>query len=338
MFFPGLGQFYGEKWLKGLVWMISQLACIFGAIWSFLSAEGQTAIGLILVSVAIVLYLVNILDAHRTVYAAKNDKSLEKIPRIQKNPWFAVAISRILPGLGQLYGNHTILGLIFLTASLIFLKLDDLYPNLSIVSPTLAAIATYHAYLAFPNKPSFRSLEYRSIVAVMVGILFTWGLIWNHLPHWIDQRWQLFEIPSESMVPTLQIGDYVLVRKSESYLPQRGDVVVFRTPDIVKELSSDAGDYFIKRMIAQPGDQIQIEKGIVYINNAPLSEPYIAQPPEYQWGPETVPSQSYFVLGDNRNESLDSHAWGFLPKEHLVGRAYKISWPLGRVQSLILQQ
>lgn len=338
MFFPGLGQFYGQKWLKGMIWLTSQISCLIAAIWSFFSANGQTSTGLILLGITMIIYLANILDAHQTVYLAKKDKSLEKIPRKHKNPWFAVSVSRVLPGLGQLYGNHSILGLIFLTASIIFLKIDDLYPSLLIVSPTLAAIATYHAYLAFPNKSSFRSLEYRSIVAVMAGIIFAWGLIWNYLPNWVDQRWQLFNIPSESMQPTLQIGDFVLVKKSSDYEPQLGDVIVFRTPDIVKEISSDAGDYFIKRIIGQPSDQVQIKNGIVYINNAPLTEPYIAQPPDYQWGPETVPSQFYFVLGDNRNASVDSHVWGFLPKEHLVGRAYKISWPLGRVQSLTLKE
>lgn len=337
MFFPGLGQIYGEKIIKGLFWSISQFIFIIGAIWSFLSADGQTSIGLICLGITVIIYLANILDAHLTVYLAKNDKSLEKIPRIQKNPWFAVCVSRVLPGLGQLYGNHSILGLIFLTASIIFLKLDDLYPNLLIISPTLAAIATYHAYLTFPQKSLFRVREYRSIVAVMVGLIFAWGIIWIYLPNWIDGRWQLFSIPSESMQPTLQIGDSVLVKKSSSYVPQQGDVVVFKTPSAIKKLSSDAGDYFIKRIIANPGDKIQIENGIVYINNQPLKETYIAEPPDYQWGLEIVPSEAYFVLGDNRNASLDSHAWGFLSKKYLVGQAYKISWPLDRVNSLILR-
>ncbi|PSF38074.1 signal peptidase I [Aphanothece hegewaldii CCALA 016] len=337
MFFPGLGQFYGEKIIKGLFWSICQIIAIIAAIWSCLSPDGQTSTGLIFLGITIIIYLANILDAHWTVYTAKNDKSLEKIPRTNKNPWFAVFVSRVLPGLGQLYGNHSILGLIFLTASLIFLRLDDLYPSLLIISPTLAAIATYHAYLGFPQKSSFRVREYRSIVAVMVGLIFAWGIIWNYLPNWIDGRWQLFNIPSESMQPTLQIGDFVLVKKSSSYVPQQKDVVVFKTPDAVKKLSPDAGDYFIKRIIGKPEDKIQIENGIVYINNQPLEETYISEPPDYQWGPEIVPSQAYFVLGDNRNASLDSHAWGFLSKDYLVGQAYKISWPLGRGKSLILK-
>lgn len=73
---------------------------------------------------------------------------------------------------------------------------------------------------------------------------------------------------------------------------------------------------------------------LIRINGAPLTEPYITEPFDYDWGPQTVPPDEVFVLGDNRNQSLDSHIWGFLPKSYILGKAYKIYWPPRPVQSL----
>lgn len=141
-------------------------------------------------------------------------------------------------------------------------------------------------------------------------------------------------IPSESMVPTLEVNDRLMVEKL-SYLfhpPNRGDVVVFWPPDRLKqenpELKKEA---FIKRVIGLPGDKVEVKEGKVFINNKPLSEDYIAAKPNYEWGPEIVPADSYLVLGDNRNNSYDSHYWGYVPRQNLIGRAAFRFWPLSRI-------
>lgn len=139
-------------------------------------------------------------------------------------------------------------------------------------------------------------------------------------------------IPSGSMLPTLQINDRLIVDKI-SYrfnTPQRGDIVVFSpTPALEKQNFHDA---FIKRVIGLPGDKVEVKGGRVYINDQPLREDYIGadERPQYQWGPQVVPKDSYLVLGDNRNNSYDSHYWGFVPRDNIIGRAVVRFWPPNR--------
>jgi signal peptidase I len=144
-------------------------------------------------------------------------------------------------------------------------------------------------------------------------------------------------IPSESMVPTLEVNDRLMVEKL-SYLfnqPNRGDIVVFWPPDRLKQQNPELkNDAFIKRIIGLPGDKVEVKEGKVFINNEPLIEDYIAAKPNYQWGAETVPDDSYLVLGDNRNNSYDSHFWGYVPRQNLIGRAAFRFWPLPRMGSI----
>ncbi len=141
-------------------------------------------------------------------------------------------------------------------------------------------------------------------------------------------------IPSASMVPTLQIGDRLVVEKISYYFrpPTRKDIVVFNPPfRLQNELRYAKDQAFIKRIIGESGDTISIKDNQVYINKNPLTENYIAEPPEYEWGPKQVPEEAVFVMGDNRNQSLDSHIWGFLPKNNIIGRACFRFWPLNRI-------
>lgn len=337
MFFPGIGQLYAGKLWRGLFWIFTQAILIIYTLWSIFHPQGKTLTGLICLAFVGLVYLASIFDAHLCVYYQYKAKTIEKIPRKYKNPWFAVFASRVLPGLGQLYGQKSVSGLAFLSISLICLKLEGLYSTFLIIPPTLAAIATYHAYITFPSEHKRFPISHRSLVAIMVGLIFTWGLISNHVPDWISQRVEMFIIPSKSMQPTLQINDRIFVSRSRNYRPQRGDVVVFRPSDAIKATDPDA-QFYIKRVIGKPWEKVQVHNGIVYVNDQPLKEDYIAEPPNYEWGPEVVPVNHYLVLGDNRNNSFDSHAWGFLPKKYLVGQAYKVYWPLDRVKSLILER
>jgi len=124
-----------------------------------------------------------------------------------------------------------------------------------------------------------------------------------------------------SMNPTLQDGEYILVNRLAYKIghPVRGDIVVFSFP-------MDPKQDLIKRVIGLPGESISVQDGKVMINGVPLEEPYIAAPPIYN-GTWEVPEGQLFVLGDNRNESKDSHEWGLLPVENVVGRAILIYWP-----------
>ena len=153
----------------------------------------------------------------------------------------------------------------------------------------------------------------------------------------VGARIFLFEsryIPSGSMEPTLRKEDRVIVNKWVYYSqsPQRGDVVVFQPTQTLQQ--QNFHDAFIKRIVGLPGETVMVKQGKVFINNQPLPEPYIAEPPQYQWGPVTVPLNQYVVFGDNRNNAYDSHYWGFVPRDRIIGRAVVRFWPPQRVGSL----
>lgn len=139
-------------------------------------------------------------------------------------------------------------------------------------------------------------------------------------------------IPSDSMVPTLVVGDRLVVEKISYRLhdPQPGDIIVFRPPFPLQRQGYGDDQAFIKRIIAIPGQEVAVHDGQVFVDHEPRSEPYILEPPAYTWGPYTVPPGGLMVMGDNRNDSNDSHVWGFLPQKNIIGRAWVRFWPQNR--------
>jgi len=161
-------------------------------------------------------------------------------------------------------------------------------------------------------------------------------------------------IPTSSMEPTLQIDDRLIIDKVTLRFrqPERGEIVVFYPPE--SPAVPDPAKVYIKRVIGLPGDRLAIKNGKVWINGTVLQEPYIADPANYDlpsgepqicppncFNPKelvmennilsfTVPENHYWVMGDNRNNSADSHVWGFLPGDRLVGRALFRYWPPDR--------
>lgn len=157
---------------------------------------------------------------------------------------------------------------------------------------------------------------------------------------------QNFVVDGSSMRPTFATGDLLIVNKlayssfniawlpwseNEAWRPfgdpSPGDVVVFHFPG-----STDKD--FIKRVIATPGQTVQVKGGALYVDGTLIDEPFIADAPRYDYGPEVVPEGQIFVLGDNRNNSYDSHSWGMLDRDEIIGRAEFRYWPpgeLGRV-------
>ena len=144
----------------------------------------------------------------------------------------------------------------------------------------------------------------------------------------IDSVVARVRVENISMEPTLMPGEFILVNKLSGRLNDinRGDIIVFHYPLDVKE------DY-IKRVIGLPGDTIEVRGDMVYVNGTAINEPYIAAEPAYN-GTWVVPTENLFVLGDNRNQSSDSHSWGFVPWSDIVGKAMVIYWPLDQFKTL----
>jgi signal peptidase I len=142
---------------------------------------------------------------------------------------------------------------------------------------------------------------------------------------------EAFYIPSESMVPTLAVGDRVFVNKFiyRFHEPQRGDVVVFKGVEGGEE-------DLIKRVVGLPGDEVEVRDGTLYVNGQPQQEPYVNGdlPDRSSYGPTTVPKGKVFAMGDNRADSRDSRFFGPVPFESIEGEAFVTFWPPTHIRFL----
>lgn len=167
-------------------------------------------------------------------------------------------------------------------------------------------------------------------VAVIVGAVLVALLIKTFVV-------QAFRIPSESMVPTLEVGDRVLVNKLsyDAHGLNRGDVVVFERPPGLPSGPDDPKD-LIKRVIGLPGDTVVARDGSIYIDDQRLDEPYLPENiATYNLDvPVTIPEGEVWVMGDNRTNSEDSRVFGPIDDDSIVGRAFMIMWPPGRIGAL----
>ncbi len=203
-------------------------------------------------------------------------------------------------------------------------------------APAAVAVAPKRSIFR-PLGRGFREIAETIILALLIFLL-------------VRAVVQNFQVEGSSMNPTFENQWYVLVNKSlyweinfdtvskfvpfvdpgddpTRYIfrgPKRGDVIVFKSPTSPPD--GPERD-FIKRIIAVPGETVEVRDCTVFVDGLPLDEPYITEGPRNTFGPETVPPNHLFVLGDNRNNSQDSRSWGMLPMENLIGQAWLIYWP-----------
>lgn len=167
-----------------------------------------------------------------------------------------------------------------------------------------------------PDQQQFSqptSVVVREIIETLLLTLFIFWLV--------NAATGRYRVQGHSMMPTMKEGEYLIINKLSYYLdnPERGDIIVLHYP-------RDRTREYIKRIIGLPGDTVEIENGRVIVNGVTLNEPYIADSPDYT-GRWVVPEDNYFVLGDNRNNSSDSHSWAYLPRSDIVGKAWLVYWP-----------
>lgn len=173
----------------------------------------------------------------------------------------------------------------------------------------------------FEDENDKRTPLYRVLLDVLQTLIL--ALVLYFL---IDAVIARVRVENISMQPTLEPGEFLVVNKMAYRFSdfQRGDVVVFH---------HSAEEDYIKRIIGVSGDLVEVAEGVVRVNGAAMTEPYISAPPLYT-GSWQVPDGMLFVLGDNRNQSSDSHKWGFVPAESIVGKALVVYWPLDEAKLL----
>jgi signal peptidase I len=230
--------------------------------------------------------------------------------------------------------------------SLWLASLSEWLANISIVYVIAGSIVLFIIRMALGKRTSeFAKATAEVTESILIAVVLVFLII---RPFFV----QAFFIPSESMIPTLEVSDHILVNKLVYRFeqPHRGDIVVFKSPP---EARNDEKD-FIKRLIAVPGDTVQVKvegrdpldgsrSGTLYLNGREQNEPYLAEPhnikldflselPEINLEkPYTVPPGKYLMMGDNRNDSHDSRFWGALDRNRIIGKAMFRFWPLNRI-------
>jgi signal peptidase I len=198
-------------------------------------------------------------------------------------------------------------------------------PQLGILIAVLFVVRlVLHFSKRIQLKEKTRKIIYEYLDSIIIA-----GITALLLIHFVVRT---FYIPSTSMVPTLLVKDYIMVNEFIFRFrePQKKDIVVFKPPPSANAEDKD----FIKRVVATENDDVEVKDGKLLINGVPQDEPYINEPPDYNLEKLKVPSGFLYVMGDNRNNSDDSHIWGFLPKRNVKGKAFLIFWPPQRVRLL----
>ena len=163
------------------------------------------------------------------------------------------------------------------------------------------------------------------IIWVLIALIIRWQVI--------EPRW----IPSGSMLPTLQIQDKILIEKltpkinKNNFSKFKNQIIVFNAPDQLLDIGYESNIALIKRVVGVPGDKIEVKEGILLINDLVQDKYPMDRNINYSLGPIIVPEQTLWVMGDNRNNSLDSHIWGALPYEKVIGKAIFRYWPLNHI-------
>jgi signal peptidase I len=286
----------------------------------------------------------------------------------KRNPWVAVALSLVYTGLGHLYCGRIVRGLVLFCASLLFAPfalglalIPAATPVLVVLILAFAAMIGLYAFavmdacrLARSSRESFTPRDYNHpIVYLLLGLV---GLVYPPMAvtYLRGHAFEAFYIPTSSMAPTILDGDRILANKvvPASWMPERGDVVIFRVPD-------RRDQNWIKRVIGLPGDRVAVRGGEVFVNGKKLERDrvpdshltglgkqvrgevftenlagrrYLIQMGGREekaddYAEKTVPEGRYFLLGDNRDNSLDSRGFGFVARGEMIGEAAYVYLP-----------
>lgn len=261
--------------------------------------------------------------------------------------WLAGFMSFIKPGLGQIYNGQLNKGIfiILLGYGSIPLLYSIVFYSLSAL--TFAVIcAAYYIFViadsiavAKKNNTDYRPKKYNNIYVYITALIILGLLNYFSADYAKHHLVEAFKIPFRSMEPTVLVGDHLLVNRSPSARnPKRGDIAIFEYPQ-------DPEKTMLKRVVAIGGDSVELRNSLLYVNGNVIKESYIKQPETIDaisqvpsagnYGPVVVPSNSYFVLGDNRENSQDSRYFGFVAYDKIKGTAQSIYWSWDKQNGIV---
>jgi signal peptidase I len=338
---PGLGQIYSGKKQKGYFLVFLTIALNIVCIWLIISPKGNILIGIGCLVSSLIFAFWNLFDAYATA-KSNNSQEFEELRKQNKDPWLAMFLSQLFFGIGHFYIGKWLFGILAIILISIFSVLSRW------LLPVISAYISYLAYTFSPvHRETSKKLAFIVSLLLVISSLLSIGFAFGLRTYGIEARW----IPSGSMEPTIHgtpnqsEADRVFIDKFSYRFqnPKRGDIVVFSpTEELVKEGYNDA---FIKRIIGLPNEKLELRNGQIYINNQALAEDkYLSskqrteidvctsgnQPP-YLSKPVTIPPNSYLMLGDNRTQTYDGRCWGVVPRNLIIGKAYKRFFPLNRM-------
>ena len=272
---------------------------------------------------------------------------MENKPR---KPWIAGILSLIQPGLGQVYNGEIrkalpiyIIPILLIPGMILCLHSEFIriflaaYAILGSAYYGLVFIDAVRTAIRFKNEYTLK--KYNKAIAY-VGISVLVLILSQSIGLAVKSKIiQAFKFPSGSMEPTLLIGDHILVDRSRSARdPNRGDLIVFKYPQ-------DPAKDFVKRVVAVGGDKVEIKDKVLFVNGDEVKEPYVShqeanmipasQNPRDNYGPQVIPEDSYFVLGDNRDKSYDSRFWGAVSKDKVKGTVKNLYWSWDKEKSAV---
>jgi signal peptidase I len=262
-----------------------------------------------------------------------------------RSPLIAVVLQIIFPGLGHIYCGQFkrwllrfyVPGVVILSGTIFIYLYTHLFwilAGMLVLSGSLCYIAPLIDVVILSRRSQDYELKWFNkgywYLSYCIALIVLVAPISSLAAAYIrEDLVQAFRIPSAAMSPTLLVGDHILVDKRiyRSSVPMRGDIVAFEYPE-------DRSKVFVKRIVGFPAETVEIRDKAVYVNGNVLSESYAlhldpivlaaAASPRDIYGPVLVPEDSYFVLGDNRDQSLDSRFFGFVPKNYLKGKLFHI--------------
>ncbi|OGF47073.1 MAG: signal peptidase I [Candidatus Firestonebacteria bacterium RIFOXYC2_FULL_39_67] len=328
---PGLGYFYAENKIKGLVVMFIYLLLDVLLYYSMLAENTILTYVMFVVFPASVIFMVYQLKIVHSYIRKENPRNTAKL----KDEYLAAFLSMLFPGLGQLYVKKIIKGvLLFLLYIIAIVALDiNAYYEATVVL-LLHIVSILDAYKT-ARKLNMQGAELpkveKKLICIALAIFFINGAFpWSSIIK--EHIMQFFTLPTGSMESTLLIGDHLIVSKYAYKIGKvkRFDIVVFKDP-------KETGRVLVKRCVGVPGDKVEIRKKKLYINGIEQNEPYtnridtmvVKEFDEYPL--ITVPNEKYFFLGDNRAVSYDSRHFGLIDEEDIVGKPIKIWLPLNRI-------